>query len=337
MEGLQRLHLFAGADELDRCAAHLANRQGGATTRIAIELGEHRAGDAHLCMERAGELGRLLADHRVDHQQHLVGLHRLADPHHLFHHRRVDLQSTGGVDQHGVEAFGFCFFDAGGSDVLRFGVSPQAEHLHTDLLPQGAQLLNGGGPINIGSHQQGLAPLLLEVQAQLGGGGGLASPLQTRHQDHGGGLLSAGQGGVLATHGEHQLFVDQLDELLIRADTAHHFGTDRLAPHLLDEVLDHQQAHIRLQQGATHLLERFVDVRLRNRGLTPQALDGVFKTLGKFVEHQQEKSGRRSQSAVWEAARRQRSPSRPNTYTLRRVVLGVLPTTLPAASRWLSL
>ena len=63
MEGLERLHLLAGADELDRCTAHLADRKGCTASGVAIELGEHGAGDAHLLVEGPGELRRLLADH----------------------------------------------------------------------------------------------------------------------------------------------------------------------------------------------------------------------------------------------------------------------------------
>ena len=52
----------------------------------------------------------------------------------------------------------------------------------------------------------------------------------------------------------------QLDELLVGADASHYLGANRLAPHLLHEVLHHRQAHVRLQQGAAHLPEGPVDV-----------------------------------------------------------------------------
>ena len=63
MEGLEGLHLFAGADEFDRRATHLADREGSAATAIAIELGEHCPRKTHLLMECAGEFSGLLADH----------------------------------------------------------------------------------------------------------------------------------------------------------------------------------------------------------------------------------------------------------------------------------
>ena len=60
---LQGLHLLSRADELDRLAAHLADRQSGTTTGIAIKLGEHGSGDPHLVVEGPGEIGRFLTDH----------------------------------------------------------------------------------------------------------------------------------------------------------------------------------------------------------------------------------------------------------------------------------
>ena len=287
MEGLQRLHLLAGADELDRRTADLADREGGATAGIAIEFGEHGAGDSHLLVEGAGEIGGLLANHRIHHQQHLVGLHGIADPHHLLHHRGIDLQPAGGIHQHRVVALLFGLAEAGGGDLLGLGLRAEAEYLHTDLGAQGFELIDGGRPIHVGGHQQRLAALLLEVQPQLGGGGGFASPLQAGHQHHAGtaGFAALGQGGIGATHGLHQLFVHHLDELLVGADPPHHLRPEGLAPHLINEILHHRQAHIGLQQGAPHVLQGRFDVGFTDGGLTPEGLDGVIEALGQFVEH----------------------------------------------------
>ena len=125
------------------------------------------------------------------------------------------------------------------------------------------------------------------MQAELGGGGGFAGALQAGHQHHRGraGFASCGQGGVLASHGFNQLLVHQLDKFLIRANAPHHLGAHGLAAHLLDEVLNHRQAHIRLQQGSTHLLERAFHVGFRDRGLPSQTLNRLFKSLGKLVKH----------------------------------------------------
>ena len=229
-------------------------------------------------MERSGEFGRLLADHRVDHQQHLIRLHRGADPHHLFHHVGVDLQATCGVDQQRVEALLPRFLQTSGSNVFRLGIRTEAEHLDIDLCAQRLQLVDGSRSIDISPHHQGPTALILEMKAQLRGGGRLAGPLQACHQHDRRCLSRLRQRSVIAAHHLHQLFVHHLDELLIRADAAHHLGADSPLTHLSDEILHHRQAHIRLQQGATHVFQRPFDVGFADLVLAFQPLDRILKT-----------------------------------------------------------
>ena len=161
MERLESLNFFARTDEFDRLTTHLANRQRRTTAGIAIELREHRSGDPHLIMEGTGELGRLLANHRIHHQQHLIGLHGAANPHHLLHHLGVDLQTASGIDQKGVVTLLFGLRQTGRSDVLRLGLDPETEHIHTDLTAEGLQLLNRSRAVHIRPHHQSLASLIL--------------------------------------------------------------------------------------------------------------------------------------------------------------------------------
>ena len=287
VEGLQRLHLFPGTDEFDRCPADLADREGRAAAGVTVELGEHRTGDAHLIVEGAGEFGGLLADHRVHHQQHLIGLDGLSDPDHLVHHRGVDLEATGGVHQDGVEALGLGLLNARGGDGFRLGVGAQAEDLNADLAAEGFQLVDGRRAVDVGTHQQGLASFLLEVKAELGGGGGFTGTLQARHQDNGWRPFFAGsrQRSVLAAHGFHELLVDHLDEFLVRADAPHHLFAEGLLADLFHEVLDHRKADVGFEQGPAHVLECPLDIAFADGPLTAQVLDGIFKPLGELVEH----------------------------------------------------
>ena len=278
MERLQGLHLLAGADELDRLTAHLADRKGGTTAGITIKLGEHRSGDAHLVVEGAGEFGRFLTDHRIHHQQHLIGLHSGADPHHLLHHLGVDLEATGGVDQERVEPFLLRLGQTSGRNVFRFGLSTEAEHLHIDLSTERFQLLDGGWSVNVGAHHQGSSPLILEVEAQLGRCGGFTGTLKAGHQHDGGSFSRLGQRSVIAPHDLHELFMDHLDELLIRADPAHHLRTNGFVADLSHELLHHRQADVGFQQGPTDVLQGSIDVGFADAVLATQPLDRILKT-----------------------------------------------------------
>ena len=59
---------------------------------------------------------RVLADHRVDDEEHLVGLHRVADVGGLLHQLLVDAEPAGGVDDDDVVLVGAGLGDAGARD-----------------------------------------------------------------------------------------------------------------------------------------------------------------------------------------------------------------------------
>ena len=64
------------AGELDRRAGDVAHRQRRAAARIAVELGEHDAGERQRVAERVRGVDRVLALHRIDDEQRLDRLHR---------------------------------------------------------------------------------------------------------------------------------------------------------------------------------------------------------------------------------------------------------------------
>ena len=72
IEFLQRVELFAGADQLDRLAGDRAHRQRRAAAAVAVDAGEHDAGEADALVERAREIDRVLAGQRIGDQQHFV-------------------------------------------------------------------------------------------------------------------------------------------------------------------------------------------------------------------------------------------------------------------------
>ena len=98
VEDLEVLEPFAGRGEQDRLAGHARHRQRRTAAGVAVELGQHHAGEIHALVERLGRLDGVLADHCVDDEQDLVGVHGIADVAGLLHQRFVDAQSAGGID-----------------------------------------------------------------------------------------------------------------------------------------------------------------------------------------------------------------------------------------------
>ena len=104
VEDVEVGELLAGGREHDRLAGDVADRQRGATAGVAVELGEHHAGEPDAVAERLGGGHRVLADHRVDDEQDLVGLDGVPDVGGLPHHLGVDAEPAGGVDDDDVVA-----------------------------------------------------------------------------------------------------------------------------------------------------------------------------------------------------------------------------------------
>src|SRR6187399_1783242 len=80
--GAERLELvggFAHAGENDRRARDFLHAERGAAARVAVELGENDAADAEALVEALGRFDGVLADHRVDDEQHVLRADRVLD------------------------------------------------------------------------------------------------------------------------------------------------------------------------------------------------------------------------------------------------------------------
>ena len=93
-----RVELFAGADELDRLAGDRPHRQCGAAAAVAIDAGQHDAGEPDALVEAAGEIDGVLAGERVGDQQNLMRRGGAAHFRRLAHHRLVERDAAGGIE-----------------------------------------------------------------------------------------------------------------------------------------------------------------------------------------------------------------------------------------------
>ncbi len=101
---LERIHLLAGADELDRLARHRAHGQRGAAAAVAVDACEHNAGETDALVEGVREVDRVLAGERVGDQQHLVWVGGALDLGCFRHHRFVERGASRGVEDNRVIA-----------------------------------------------------------------------------------------------------------------------------------------------------------------------------------------------------------------------------------------
>ena len=133
------------------------DRQRGTTAGVAVELGQHDAVEADAVEEGLRGVDRVLADHRVDDEEDLVGLHGVADVGGLLHHLGVDAEAAGGVDDdHVVQgAAGLLDAAAGDRDRVADAVAGLGgEDLDAGPLAVDLELVDRVGPLQVGGDEQ---------------------------------------------------------------------------------------------------------------------------------------------------------------------------------------
>ena len=213
MEHLDSVHLFAGADELDRLAGHRLDRQGCSASRVAVELRQDEPIDIERVVEGLRDRDCLLSGHSVDDQQDFLRLNRLLDAAQLVHQRLVDLQTSRGVDNDDVKSRVCRVTDGRSCDFNRVRFVAKGEDGGLDVFADDLQLLNGRGTVNVGRNEQGIATLLSQQCGELAGMRRLAGALQPAEHEDGWRTTRECQGLRAAQKGG-QLFVDDLDNLL---------------------------------------------------------------------------------------------------------------------------
>ena len=282
MEILQRIELLAGAGQLDRRAGDRAHGKGGTAAGIPVHPRHHNAGHAQRLVERLGGVHRVLAGHRIDHQQRFRRVGGVADFLHLRHQRFVDRQAPGGIEDHDVEHFAARRVHRAPGDLNRRLEGNDLQAGHACPFGELLQLQLRGRALGIQAGQQHLLALpVLQPQRQLAGGGGLAGALQTGHQDghrrHG---IQVDLDRTGAAKRLDQRVVDDLDDLLARRDRAQNLGADRAFAHLGDEIAHHFQRDVSLQERQANLAQRLGNIGLAQRASAAQLVEDPGQLVG---------------------------------------------------------
>ncbi|MNT07488.1 hypothetical protein D3C72_1421940 [compost metagenome] len=204
----------------------------------------------------------------------------------LGHHRFVDGEAAGGIDQQHVDERLACIVDGGADDGLRLLLGAGREEQHAHLLGQRLQLLDRRRTVDVGrDHHHLLLALFLQVLGQLADRSGLAGALQARHQDDGRSGNVEVQVAGFGAHHRGQLVAHDLDQGLARGQRLQHFLADRTHLDALDQGLHHRQRDVGFEQRDADLAGRLADVLFGQAATAAQALDGAGKALGQGLEH----------------------------------------------------
>ena len=251
--------------------------------RVAVELGEDHAAQLERVVERLGGGDRVLTDHGVDDQERVVRLRRGRDGLDLVHHLGVDGETAGRVDDADVSAETPRLFHPGPR--AADGVGRLREDTHAGLLAEHAQLLDGGGALQVGADQERVAPLLLPPQGELGRGGRLARALQAGHEHDGRRPRRIGELERLAAQDVDQLLVHGPDDLLARGQALRQrLGADP-QPDAVDETAGDGELDVRIEERGPDLPQGFVKVLVADAPLAAQARRDPLEAVRQGVEH----------------------------------------------------
>ena len=286
MERLQRIGLLAHTDELDRFAGDVAHRQCGTTAGIAVRLGEDHAGERQRLVEGLGRIGGILTGHGIHHEQGLDRLDGGVEMLDLVHHVAVDVQATGGIDDHHVIELLACLIDGRIGDVDRLLAGIAREEVHTDVARQGFQLFDRRRTIDVGTDYQHLfLAALFEQLGQLADRGGFTGPLQTRHQDDGRWLGCQVELLVGLPHHGDQFAMHNLDEGLARAQGLGHFLANRPLLDASHEVTHHRQGDVRLEQRHANFAQGLFDVLFGQTTTAADIAQGARESFSQILKH----------------------------------------------------
>ena len=198
----------------------------------------------------------------------------------FLHQRFVNRQAASGVDQQHVDVMFAGIVQRGQHDVHRLLTRVAGEPFGASLGRHRLQLLNGGGAVHVSRHRQDFFLALGDqVLGEFGGGGGLASALQTRHQDDSRRL--GGQVDVrnALAHGGGQLFLHDADQDLAGRERVDDFLAQGFVFHAGDEIAHHRQCHVGFEQSHADFAQHVGHIRFGDAGLATDLLD----QLGEFV------------------------------------------------------
>ena len=192
-KALERVELLAGRGEEDRLAGHRLDRERGAAAGVAVELRHHDAVELGGLGERLGDADRVLAGHRVDDEEDVVGLRPLADLRQLGHQLLVDVEAAGGVDDEDVATVLTGAVEGPGGDLDRVGVGPLLVDMGAGAAADGDELVDGGGTVDVAGGERDVFAAFRQVLGELRAGCRLPGALQACHQDHGRAARGEGQ------------------------------------------------------------------------------------------------------------------------------------------------
>ena len=286
IEIVQRVHLLADADQLDRLAGDGAHRQRRAATAVAVDAGQHDACDADALVEIAREIDGVLAGQGVGHQQDFMRAGGGLDLRHLDHQRLVDMRAAGGVEHDDVVALQASDLFGADGDLNRRLARHDRQRVDADLAAEHGELFLRRRTLDVErGHQHALLLAFRQALGDLCGGGGLTGALQADHHDGDRGGRVEVDGLGLGAQRLGQDVRDDLDDHLAGRDRLDDIGADGALARLVGKAAHDFQRDVGLQQRAAHFAQSRFHIRLAQRAAARELVEYAGKLFAEAFEH----------------------------------------------------
>ena len=284
MERLERIGLLARADEFNRLAGDLLERQRAAATGVAVHLRHDHAVKIDLLGEGLSHVHGILAGHGVDDHENLVGLHGGLDVGGLFHHLFVDMQTTRRVDDDHVAQVIDGEANALARDFHRV-LAVAAIDFHAHLVAERLQLIGRSRAIHVAGHEQGAVALALQQIRKLGGSGGFTRALQADEHNHVGNAAREHEPRIGLAEQRRELVEHDFHDVLRRRERIEHLSSQAALLRIGDEALDDLEVHVGLEQRHANFPHGRIDVVFSKAALRFQAAENALQAIGEVLKH----------------------------------------------------
>jgi hypothetical protein len=261
-------------------AGDLLDGKGGATARIAVELGEDDAVELELFVEDFGGVDGVLTGHGVEDEVDLLRADGLGDFLQFVHQLFVDGQAPGGVEN---DYIAVCFLrgdDAIAADFHCVLVAALGVNGNTNLLADDFQLIDSRRALEVGGYQHGSLGFVEQHLGHLAASGGLAGALQSGHKQHGWPRCHKGNFRIDRAHESDKFVVDDFDHDLCGFERIDNLSADRLFLHLVAELFRDFEVDVGFEQGSADLAHHLGDVGLGDLSASAQTAKYIRELVG---------------------------------------------------------
>ncbi len=151
---------------------------------------------------------------------------------------------------------------------------------NAEFAPEGGQLVDRGGPVDVGGHQvRPATALVAQVPREFRRRRRLAGALQSDEQEDDrrrGSEIERNRG---LAHDARELGMDELHQVLLGREALQHLFAERMLAHAADERLNHRERDVGLEKRHADLPQRLVDVALGDLSVAAEPLEDLLELV----------------------------------------------------------